>query len=129
MTEGVSTYPIPIKFPIVQYIKQHPNTVGKNSVRKALVIAIIYKRKKIISYGFNRRVMTTSKNSPINRYSKTFTIHAEDSAIRKAGSRTKGADIMVIRLRKDGSFGNAKPCFDCQYLIDKAGINKRDWTR
>ena len=52
----------------------------------------------------------------------------KQDALNKAGQRAKGADILVIRLKKDGSFGLAKPCFNCEFLINKAEINRRDWT-
>ncbi len=97
---------------------EHLKELHPNDVRKALVIAIIYRKTKVVSYGFNRKIVAYRK----------FTKHAEEDAIRKAGSRTKGCDILIIRIKKDSTFGNAKPCHNCQILIDKAGINRRDWT-
>lgn len=107
-----------MSFKLDKYWNKHPD-----DVRKAKILAIIYKRTTIISYGFNRRIMTTSKNEHGN-YTKVFTRHAEESAIRKAGSRCHGANMLVIRLKRDGTFGNAKCCKYCQILINNSGIQK-----
>jgi deoxycytidylate deaminase len=95
-----------------QYWKKHPN-----DVRKATMLAIIIKHSRVISYGYNKR-----KFHGHNRSGYKFTWHAEYSAISKAGIRAKGAEMLVLRIRKNGTFGDAEPCKACKYYIEKAGI-------
>jgi pyrimidine deaminase RibD-like protein len=109
------------KVNIKHLYKLHPK-----DVRKATVIAIIYKGKKVISVGFNRKVMSYHKNE-FGSYTEVWTKHAEEDALKKAGSRAKGADLLVIRIMKDRSFGNAKPCYDCQIKLLRAGIPVQNW--
>jgi deoxycytidylate deaminase len=97
--------------------KLHPR-----DIKKATVIAIIYKRNKIISYGFNRKIMSTTELHHTNQIRAYWTKHAERDALNKAGIRSKGCEMLVIRIKKDMSFGNAKPCYNCQFLIEKAEI-------
>lgn len=101
---------------------RHLEYLHPEDVVKAKVVAIIYRRNKIIAYGFNRRSMSYTTVRHINQRRAWWTIHAEDAALRKAGARAKGSEMLVVRIMKDGSFGNAAPCFTCQFLIGKAGI-------
>jgi deoxycytidylate deaminase len=91
-------------------------------------MAIIYKRNKLISYGFNRRTMSRTTVRHTNQTRAWWTIHAEDAALRKAGSRAKGAKMMVARIMKNGTFSNSKPCSNCQFLIERAGMRMEDVT-
>lgn len=95
------------------YLEKHPR-----DVRKATLLAVIFKRTTIISYGFNRKTFCPNRNTKIHR----FTIHAEDAALEKAGNRARGADILVVRFKKDGTSGISKPCKQCELHIRKAGI-------
>lgn len=89
------------------------------SVKKSTMIAIIFNRNKIISYGFNTRKFYTDG---------TWTYHAEEQAIKKAGLRAKGAKILVVRIKKDHTYGLARPCKRCNSLINRAGIVKMEYT-
>jgi pyrimidine deaminase RibD-like protein len=59
-------------------------------------------------------------------------VHAEISALRnKKGISFKGCTIISIRLLKDGGFGMAKPCKNCEAAIKEAGLKRliySDWT-
>lgn len=102
-------------------IDQHPE-----DVRKARVFAVIFKRTTIISYGYNRKRFQYCSSIRGN----TFTTHAEISSLKKAGHRARGADILVLRRRKDKTFSMSKPCSKCEFQIRKAGISTMtyvDW--
>lgn len=79
--------------------------------------SVIYNKKDIISSGFNRWLHKgNTKYLPSCHYS----IHAEADALFGLSRRlTYGASIFIYRE------GNllAKPCKNCQRLIDKAGIS------
>lgn len=52
-------------------------------------------------------------------------IHAEHSAINRAWKcGTDDAILVVVRIRRDGSLGLAKPCPVCQKQLAEAGIKK-----
>lgn len=79
-------------------------------------------REKVLSIGFNRH------HSP-DRCEKNrngiWTEHAEANAIFQRLSyvrKNKGLVIYVLRVKKDGSLGNSKPCEDCQRICKKYNI-------
>lgn len=98
---------------ISELMERHPQ-----DVRKATVLAVIFRRTTIVSHGYNRKVWHYNRA----QNSQLFTVHAEASAITKAGIRAKYADILVLRFKKDGSLGISKPCPICQRKIKHAGI-------
>lgn len=71
-------------------------------------------------YGCN-----TGKTHPRSPSPWKF-VHAEFDAILKAARMEKleGSVLYVARYRKDGSYGLAKPCRHCQYVIGRVGIRK-----
>lgn len=83
--------------------------------------AIIVIRNRIISVGVNNL-----KSDPLQaRYGKnhhSIWIHAEISAIKNAMKivhvdELKRATLYIVRMRKDGIIGMAKPCDGCQRAI------------
>lgn len=74
------------------------------------IAAVIIKSNNIISIGWNSNH-----------------IHAEESAINRAwrsAAKIVGATIIVIRVRKDGTYGLAYPCSSCMGKIIATGIKK-----
>jgi tRNA(Arg) A34 adenosine deaminase TadA len=53
-------------------------------------------------------------------------IHAEDMIIRRTRhlDGLDGCILLIIRVRKDGSFGIAKPCVLCTNRLIQAGVKK-----
>lgn len=80
--------------------------------------AAILKGKKVLSTGTNNENKTSPKAQNI-----TKRLHAEFDALRHNKS-FEGATIYVVRIKKDGSYGMAKPCKHCVKLCRKAGIKK-----
>ena len=89
---------------------------ASKSPMKYKIGAVIYKNNEILSTGFNRWLhLGPTKYLPKAKYS----IHAEADALFGLSRRlTYGSSIFIFRQ------GNliAKPCKNCQHLIDKAGI-------
>lgn len=82
--------------------------------------AVVAKKNKIISLGFNKP-NKTHPASP-NRF-KTY--HAEFDAIIGIDKKDLvGSTIYIFREHKNGNLASAKPCSDCAALIAHCGIKK-----
>lgn len=74
--------------------------------RKTRLVAVLVSGGSVLSVGFN-----TDSN------------HAEISAIKLA-KNPEGSKLYVLRLRKDGVVGIAKPCLNCQKVIKQNQIHR-----
>ena len=82
--------------------------------------AVIFRGKKVIGVGWNKR-----RRTPV-LYSygyKTCMLHAESAAILDVNylDDIRGSDIMVVRICKT-KLGNSKPCEYCMAMIKEVGI-------
>ena len=54
-----------------------------------------------------------------------FTVHAEiDTIMRCPKHELKGMDILIIRVKPDGSLGDSRPCNTCIDKMRRAGIRR-----
>lgn len=102
------------------------------------VYAFLYDKKRLISVGHNDMVRQSGK---AYRFGKKFNIeqfkkypfkHAELDAVSKLWGKkiiTGHETLITVRLRKDYSVGNAKPCCDCMKIVDALGITRLEWTK
>lgn len=60
-----------------------------------------------------------------NTTSKVPELHAEARASRKADF---GSVAYVARVRRDGTYGNARPCASCQVFLRSRGIVRAYYT-
>ena len=85
--------------------------------------AIIVKSGRVVGTGFNR-----FKNHPHNIPEELIKVHcsrhAEEVALREAGSNSRGAILYVARVNRQGIDRNSKPCCVCNELIKSYGIKK-----
>jgi pyrimidine deaminase RibD-like protein len=98
-----------MKLPIKEHKSKHP----ASDVKTASLMAFVVRRGKVVTVGYNRRVFPNGE---------AFSQHAEEAALKKAGSRAKGATLYVLRFKKDGSRGMARPCGRCHDTLNRAGI-------
>jgi len=84
--------------------------LSADRMRKSFMGAVAVRRDGVLVYSRNG---STTPFMP----TKTPSIHAEQRLLRKTGD---GATIYVARLKRDGSFGMAKPCPRCM-----AGLKAR----
>lgn len=98
---------------------------------RAKICAVMVYKNRVVSVGYN-----SSKTHPIQaRFAKNehaIHIHAEIDAIRKASnilssSEMKKTTLIVIRVKQNGKWGNARPCAGsngqgCQSAISCFGI-------
>lgn len=55
--------------------------------------------------------------------------HSERVALGKLWpSKRRGCSIINIRVRRDGSFGNSKPCEKCSIFLKENGVKKVSYT-
>ena len=93
----------------------------KQQIKKARYVfslgAIIIKDGEIVGAGYNRVYSARGE-------SKT-TDHAEILALKKTPRSLRDrSDIIVMRIKKNGQIGMAKPCSKCEKALRKAGINR-----
>lgn len=90
------------------------------------------KRGRVLSIGKNSYVKTHPKQalhaSRVGLPDKVF-LHAEMDAIIRCRDLTKAYKIQIIRVTKDGSLGNAKPCPICKSAIKEANIKRVEWSK
>lgn len=94
------------------------------------MVAIVLKGRRIVAYGYNRSKThpagrKTVEKHKLNSYCSDNT-HAEVSAISKSSG---GDRIFVARVKRDGSFGLAKPCPICSKFIEDVGITQVEYTK
>ena len=95
---------------------------------KFKVVAIIFKKNKIISTGVN----SNTKSYPfLKRHFVYATLHAEIAAIIPIlhYDNIDTLDIFVYRVTREGNIGNAKPCPMCSRVLFENGRFKNVyWT-
>lgn len=84
--------------------------------------AVIVQGPRVLSLGINS---LRSHPRQINPYTNLqgLSIHAELAAILRC-KNTRGADLFVGRILRDGSPALAKPCHSCQAIIREAEIRR-----
>lgn len=95
----------------------------KSEYRPYKIGACLMRGSRVISGGFNQ-----IKTHPITRRFENHYItglHAEMHACVGVNEKNlKGADIYVIRARRDNTIGLAKPCSICQCFLRELGIRR-----
>lgn len=67
--------------------------------------------------GCPRGLLTYDECAPLTSYSNCKAIHAEDNALRKAGSLAVGSTVYITR----------SPCDDCAQKMRSAGVERAVW--
>lgn len=98
--------------------------IAKTSKHRFRMGAVVVKGGSILAVGVNRRTNDASQEGMDWRH---CSVHAEASALKKAGY-PRNAKIFVARVLKDGTTpAIAKPCFQCAALIESLG-GRAIWT-
>ncbi len=83
--------------------------------------ACLLKGGKVYAFGKNRYFDRVY----VKRANIKFTIHAEiDTIMQMPKHELKGMDILIIRVRANGSLGDSRPCNTCVEKLKKAGIRR-----
>jgi deoxycytidylate deaminase len=92
--------------------------------------AVIVRGGSVLSVGYNKRTTNSFVDHFIeqSRGIRDFceTTHSEMDAVLKARAKSdlRGSKIFVVRRKKDGSFGTARPCEICQKVLFSYGISR-----
>lgn len=101
------------------------------------IYAFIYDKNKLLSIGHNDMLNQSKKAYDLgNRFNvqqfKNWPYkHAELDAISRLWGRVRIGSrhtLVTVRLLKDFSVANARPCKDCMEVINGLGISKMEWT-
>ncbi len=87
--------------------------------------AVVVKGGSYLGAGWNK-----AKNNPTlvsKEHIRHCAVHAEADALSGV-SNAVGATIYVARITRGGDIGIARPCEQCQELIQAAGVNKVYYT-
>ena len=100
--------------------------VSKLSDYKYKVGAVIFKKGRVVSVGYNQ----CKTHTKLLKYFEHATIHAECDAILHCPNpgHLDGSSIFVYRTTKDGAPAMAKPCPMCRQLIFENGIKMVYWS-
>jgi deoxycytidylate deaminase len=96
-------------------------SMARKSVSKFRLGAVLAKRKRIISAGFNNM----RKTHPFHKDEYSLGLHAEIHAcIGVSADELEGSSIYVARLLRDDSLALAKPCKVCLRFLLSVGISR-----
>ena len=84
--------------------------------------ALVVKKNRVLSVGYNN-----PKTHPRASRTKMKQLHAEIDAIIRCDD-PMGAELIVVRARRDHMIGMAKPCVACEAMIRQVGIKKVYYT-
>lgn len=112
---------------VLKKISQDIECVGNQTLA-----ACVVKRNKIISFGHNKNKTHPLQNK-FNKHPQAIYLHAEIDAIKNALKRLSiedlvGSTLYIVRTKKDGSEGLAKPCSGCMQAIESFNIGKVIYT-
>lgn len=94
--------------------------VANKSSYKLKVGAVVFKGKRILSFGCND-IRSSSIHNKYKEYHNS--LHAEQAAVMNLDWNTlKGCSILVIRITPLGKLANSKPCPMCAKLLKHIGI-------
>lgn len=106
---------------LIKRAKQH----ALKSTHRYKMGAIVFRKKKVISKGFNIPSKYTHPSELPMKYRKwPSSLHAEINALLSARCSVKGASILVVRVNSRGMLMDSFPCPFCLMYIQHLGIRK-----
>jgi len=105
------------------FVRRAAKEASKSSERHQ-VGAVLVKGGRIIAMAPNLTIKSLHFNP------KSYSKHAETRALikRKHHQDLDGCVCYVVRLRKEQSYGLAKPCPNCESALKEAGISAVFYT-
>jgi len=107
-------------------IMREAKTTAKKSKMRFKLSCIIIKDGEVCGVGYNTPVLTAKMKGKGYR-----SIHAEINALKNATRNLERRGIIlpkgvytaiVVRVRRSGKFGNAKPCERCMSHMRASGV-------
>ena len=85
--------------------------------------AVVVKKGKVIQSGRNQ--YCSLQRVKHFKGKQIWSIHAEMNVLAGLPKKlTKDADIYIVRILRDGTLSNSKPCAICMAMIQTAGIRR-----
>jgi deoxycytidylate deaminase len=97
---------------------------GKRSSKHG---AVIVKNGRIIGVGINTMRANASVEASENSWRSSY-VHAEEVALKMAGSRASGSTLYVSRVNKSGNPRLSEPCIKCERMINRYGVKRVVYT-
>lgn len=90
---------------------------------KTFHVTFVFKKNKIISIGLNSK--KTHPKTKLYNYKKDACLHSElDAILRLNDPSYKDYTFVNIRLKKDKTLANSKPCEGCSQLLKSVKFKK-----
>jgi tRNA(Arg) A34 adenosine deaminase TadA len=90
----------------------------RSLVQRGKVGAVVFDRRYLLGAGRAHFCGRTRYPAALLHRRWPSSVHAEMAALLDAGPAARGADLLVVRMRDDGSLGMALPCPWCwSYLV------------
>jgi len=98
--------------------------------------AFAIRKNKILEVGRNKpdwqdvKALYLARSFGIEKWENYPYLHAESDLIIKLDDKYKNhkTEILSIRINRHGRFKLAKPCINCQKMLDGIGITKIVWS-
>lgn len=108
----------------------------RDQSRASFHYAFAIKKNKIIAIGKNKpenpsiKAQNLANEYNIKKWKEFPYLHAESDLITKINKDdiNRHLDILSLRINRHGEFRLAKPCINCQSLLDQLDINKIHWS-
>jgi len=121
---------------IKQCVKILLNDWDNDKSKPRFHYAFAIRKNKIIAIGKNKpeypsyKVLNLAYTYDIEKWKNYPFFHAESDLITKLPEefKPKQLEILSIRINRHGQFRMAKPCKNCQKLLDEIGIQKVMWS-
>jgi tRNA(Arg) A34 adenosine deaminase TadA len=94
---------------------------------KARVGAVIFRKKSVLASAHNKPFAWSNRLAPQFR-KWAVGIHAEAAAILSSRTDLRGAEILVVRIGRQGLLRMAKPCQWCWAYLQYVGIKSVTFT-
>lgn len=111
-----------------RHIKLARNMALKSQSRFRLG-AVLVKKKRVISTGYNQMKKTHTKMQIFNPKNHSVGLHAEvHCTLGVALADLYGAEIFVARVLRNDQLAMAKPCEICRKFLASVGIRSITYT-
>lgn len=88
---------------------------------------ILDSQKRLVSVGHNS-YRTHPLQKKFNPNPDKIHLHAEIMALSRLSREDQPHSIFVVRVKKGGGLGNAKPCKGCQAALSAFGVDSIYWS-
>jgi deoxycytidylate deaminase len=121
---------------IKQCVKIMLENWNNNKTRPTYHYAFGIRKNKIIAVGKNKpeypsqKVLNLAYTYDIEKWKNYPFFHAESDLVTKLPKdiKPKDLEILSIRINRHAQFRLAKPCKNCQKMLDSMGIQKILWS-